>query len=177
MDRFSRQQRPDDPLPWPPDLPKLDLSDEPTPADLAQLEQLKARLQRRAEREREQEELSRVAIRMLREARTANDLRAVQEKPAAIVWLGDCVFLIPGQRPLSVGAEEQAVLTAFLRSPVLSERQLVDVTGYQNPVKTLRALKVKYKGSFSPYIELPGGKGRGGYHVKIVKAWPKNSDA
>src|SRR5262249_8839191 len=94
-----------------------------------------------------------------------------------IIALGDRCYRVGQSEPLRVEDREDAVLQGFLRSPAMSKPKLASVIGYEaeTVIAILRALKgtprrpAKYSGVFAAAITLPGGRGKGGYRVKIVK--------
>jgi hypothetical protein len=86
-----------------------------------------------------------------------------------IVSLGDRQYRIGARAPRAVTASEDAVLNAFINHPAMDDPKLkIQAKGVTEPGKTLRDLRKKYDGEFAPAIKLPGKKGKGGYHVRIV---------
>jgi hypothetical protein len=83
-----------------------------------------------------------------------------------------------GERNYSIGrspevivtVREDIVLLAFLEKPTMDHKQLVEKAGYPDSPRILDSLRTKYNGIFAEAIRLPGGKGKGGYHVSIAPA-------
>jgi hypothetical protein len=84
-----------------------------------------------------------------------------------IISLGNRSYQIGTQRPVVVGTDEDYVLQAFLRHPAMDEQQLRETSGLPDAAKVLKGLFSWLDGIFAHAIHLPGGKSRGGYHVRI----------
>jgi hypothetical protein len=85
-----------------------------------------------------------------------------------VVSLGARQYRIGKTRPLAVTPTEDAVLQAFLDTPAMNDPTLKAKTKQDDPGKVLRRLQTKYDGIFAPAIDTPGGKVKGGYHVRIT---------
>jgi len=104
--------------------------------------------------------------------------------PDSIMFLGEKRYQV-GDQAHCVTEIEDNVLQAFLMAPghVHSKSTLAKAAGVDEAqgVGILRRLKgtisrpPKYGGLFQPYVELPGGKGRGGYKVRIKAAEGRES--
>lgn len=93
--------------------------------------------------------------------------RPTLEDAPAILSHGKGMYSVPGRDPFTVSASEDYVLQPFLKAsamdlPTLELESKVDRCG-----AVLRKLVTKYQGAFKPYVTLPGGKGKGGYSVRI----------
>jgi hypothetical protein len=62
---------------------------------------------------------------------------------------------------------EDAVLVAFVDSPVLSGQELVDMSGRPRAVYILATLRRKYGGVFASAITMPGRRDGGGYRADV----------
>lgn len=101
-----------------------------------------------------------------RDARATNQ-RGVKD-PKAIIYMGKAMYRAGDCDPVRVDFKEDNVLQAFLGTPAMNKPDLVKASGEDDPGRVLRSLKTKYKGVFSDAIHLPGGKGKGGYRVRIA---------
>jgi hypothetical protein len=84
-----------------------------------------------------------------------------------IVSLGNRCYRIANHRPVVIGTDEDYILQAFLKCPAMDEQQLREKSGLPDAVKVLKGLASWLDGIFAPAINFPGGKNRGGYHVRI----------
>ena len=94
----------------------------------------------------------------------------LQKRPASeptIIFLGNRTYRVDDGDPVVIDMNEDNVLQAFLKSPALLLAMLIDKSGVPNAQKILSNLTTKYNRRFAPAIRLPGGKARGGYHVRI----------
>lgn len=94
------------------------------------------------------------------------------DPPDTIIRCGDQSYRINNAAALRVSDNEDTVLQAFLGNETLDEPALRKASGLTNPgvaAKILRELATKYDQQFAPAIRLPGGKGKGGYNVRIRK--------
>jgi hypothetical protein len=108
---------------------------------------------------------------LLRLAPTDDAAPAVEQTPAdTIIAHGNKVYTINLWEPRIVADDEDTVLRAFLRQPAMTSKTLEDRTELVSPAKLLRALTTRYDARFAPAIKLPGGKGKGGYFVRIREA-------
>jgi hypothetical protein len=94
----------------------------------------------------------------------------------AILFYGDLQYGV-GDRRVTVTENEDNVLQAFLGSPALTKKQLIDKAGPKGSPAILAALRKKYGRLFAPYIKCPGAKGKGGYRVAVRLASDAASDA
>jgi hypothetical protein len=102
---------------------------------------------------------------------SVNDV-ATPPKPSEEMWIiavGERNYQIGDSRPIKVTDREDTVLRTFIESPTMEYDELADKSGLDPAaaVRVLRGLTTKYKGLFGTAIHLPGGKGKGGYHVRI----------
>jgi hypothetical protein len=92
-----------------------------------------------------------------------------QHPPNTIVFKGSRQYQIGEHPPNMVTCPEDAVLQPFLKPPAIDDPALRGLANaVSEPGKILRGLRRKYNGMFAPAIDLPGGKGKGGYHVRII---------
>jgi hypothetical protein len=80
-----------------------------------------------------------------------------------IISLGHKQYRIGNKRPVTLGFRADAVLQAFLKRPSMDFPALQRVVGYSDSHRILKDLKKR----FGRAVVLPGGKGKGGYHVSI----------
>ena len=92
-----------------------------------------------------------------------------QPPPQAIEFHGRNVFSV-GENEFLVSDNEGNVLEAFLEHSVMDTATLESTSGVNYPARVLRKLATKYEDAFKPFIRFPGGKGKGGYGVKICRA-------
>jgi hypothetical protein len=94
-----------------------------------------------------------------------------QDEPAkTIVFQGKGVYVV-GRNQFRVTEQEDCVLQAFLEQPAMTKDELTAISGTEKAVDILRALRTtKYDGAFTGAISMPGGRGRGGYRVQVVRA-------
>lgn len=88
-------------------------------------------------------------------------------KPNAISF-GDGRFQIDGTE-IQLDHAKAKVLEALVKRRSATKAALCDDTGVENPGRKLKEIREKYP-IFSPYITLPGRKGRGGYTTRIKPA-------
>lgn len=98
---------------------------------------------------------------------TADDESEVKQ---SILFHRDKCYSVGNGDPFTVTENEDSVLQAFLDTPAMDTSELVRKSGVDRAAATLRSLKNKYDKRFSPFINLPGGKGKGGYSVRIRRA-------
>ncbi len=84
-----------------------------------------------------------------------------------VIAMGNGCYRISDSRVFRVSEDEDAVLSAFLEFPAMEEKELNTNSGVGRARDVLCDLKRKYGGAFASAIHLPGGKGKGGYHVSI----------
>jgi hypothetical protein len=89
------------------------------------------------------------------------------EDDPTILAVGECVYRVGRGRPYKLTDEEDTVLQAFLECSVMDFPTLVRISGVERPDRILKGIKSKYP-EFSPAIDLAKGKGKGGYHVRII---------
>jgi hypothetical protein len=112
------------------------------------------------------------------EAQSASGGAGSPPPPAdAILFHGDPgrsrAYSIGTHQAVAVSEREHAVLQAFLSvAPALDGGSLSRACnlGSEDAVGVLAALRTKYEGIFEPAITIPGGKGKGGYRVRIAPA-------
>jgi hypothetical protein len=112
-------------------------------------------------------------FRRLRELQRAAPSATPAPQATVILALGNRQYRIGTTPPLTVSEREDTVLQAFLRptplaamdSPMLAQR-----CGYADGRAILARLREKYNGVLANAIELPGGKSKGGYRVRITNA-------
>jgi hypothetical protein len=96
---------------------------------------------------------------------------AYQAAPSAtstvIISLGERQYQIGDTSPVTLEANEDNVLQAFLEQASMDGPRLIDIAGFEAAPRVLRSLCKKYDGRFGPAITLPAKKGQGGYHVAI----------
>ncbi len=93
---------------------------------------------------------------------------------AMIRYLGEKAYSIGSSAPITVTYPEHAILQEFIATPSLDTEQLQTKAGNERAPRILGQLTKKYNAIFAPAIRLPGGKGKGGYHVSIQDARPKS---
>jgi serine/threonine protein kinase len=127
---------------------------------------------------RREEELERaLMLTGLPPARTASPVEEVpsaseQDKSTTIVYLKEKAYSIGSSDPITVTDSEHAILQEFIAVPSMDDELLKSKAGNDRAPRILRDLKGKYGGAFATAIRLPGGKGKGGYHVSIQAARP-----
>ena len=62
--------------------------------------------------------------------------------------------------------QEASVLQALVDLRAAMTQQLIDESGYSDAVRVLGKLRNKFP-ALKPYIEFPGGRGKGGYKTTI----------
>jgi hypothetical protein len=93
--------------------------------------------------------------------------------PTTIVFLGDRQYRLGDGEVRKLDGTEDAVLKSYLDGPAwkaagaLSLRELRQRSRVDNPHRILERIMKKYKWEHA--IRLPGGRGRGGYGVRIVR--------
>jgi hypothetical protein len=93
--------------------------------------------------------------------------------PPVIVRVADGCYLPPGAAfPLRVSDSEDLLLLVFVRRPACDLAELQDHSGLPHAARVLGRFAKKYKGAFAPAVSLPGGKGRGGYSVRVRNDGP-----
>jgi hypothetical protein len=91
--------------------------------------------------------------------------------PDTIISLGNRVYRIGSDRPRVLTEREDALLQAFLDHPAMDEKQLGAFSGFgEDAVKELRKLLVAYDRVYAPAIDMPGGKAKRGYHIRIRRS-------
>src|SRR5262249_10311671 len=86
-----------------------------------------------------------------------------------IISHGDRCYSIGSSETHVVTEGEDEVLRAFLKLPNMDLETIKDKSGNRDPANVLKCLEKKYKGIFAPAIRRPGGKGQGGYRVRVVR--------
>ena len=110
------------------------------------------------------------SIREVNAAREANASNGSERpSPNTIIYRGNGVYSI-GEHVCRVTKSEDDVLQAFLAQQAMAKDELVAKAGFDKAVDVLRALQTKYDGIFAEAITMPGGRGRGGYRVRVAKA-------
>ena len=89
-------------------------------------------------------------------------------RAADIPTLLDDGIVRVGANHLRLDQSEAAVLSDLVKMQSANLPDLKLATGNDYPARVLKTLRKKYNGVLSPFIRLPGGKGRGGYSTTIV---------
>jgi hypothetical protein len=99
------------------------------------------------------------------------DVPALQGPASTIVFQGNGVYAV-GKDQFRVTEQEDCVLQAFLEQSAMTKDELTSMSGIDKAVDILRELQkqTKYGGVFAAAITMPGGRGQGGYRVRVVKA-------
>lgn len=92
--------------------------------------------------------------------------RLIEWTTVPAVWLGDNRFQV-GERTWELDEVDAKVLSALVRLRAANTTSLVASTSLDDCVKILKQIKNKYP-ELSPYIHVPGAKGRGGYRTTII---------
>jgi hypothetical protein len=94
-----------------------------------------------------------------------------QSTDTCIVSLGERQYQIGQNLPVMVTPAEDAVLQAFLKQATMDSSKLANRSklSAEQACAALRRLTDKYDERFAPAIHAPGGKGKGGYHVRICE--------
>lgn len=87
------------------------------------------------------------------------------DESATPVYLGDGKIEVGG-KVISMHDSQSAVLESLIILRSCTKQQLQDQSGNNDAVRVLGRLRKQFP-ALAPYIELPGGKGRGGYSTRI----------
>jgi hypothetical protein len=146
-----------------------------------ELEGVRAQVRVPSESVRREEELERALMRTgLPPARTDSPVEEVQStsgqndtlnrESTTIVYLKEKAYFIGNSDPITVTDSEHAILQEFIAVPSMDAEMLQSKAGNDRAPRILRNLTRKYDGAFATAIRLPGGKGKGGYHVSVKAA-------
>lgn len=104
-------------------------------------------------------------------AATGSDLPKPQKNLSdTMISHGDKAYSIGDYGPITLTDPEDDTLQPFLEKPSMSKDDLCSSSGNPNAPRILKALKTRYDKRFKAAISLPGGKGKGGYAVRIRKS-------
>jgi hypothetical protein len=95
------------------------------------------------------------------------------EYPLPTIWRhGPRSFSADRRNPIVVPEVVAAILEAFLdRAGPMTTQELEVAAGYQNPRQELSRFVRKHQGTpFAEAVRMPGGKGGGGYFVRVARA-------
>jgi hypothetical protein len=98
-----------------------------------------------------------------------------QRPRPTILYLGEKAYSIGDSGAITVTDSEHAILQEFIAVPGMDTESLQTKSGNDRAPRILRGLATKYGSAFAPAIRLPGGKGKGGYHVSIQDVRPRRA--
>ncbi|MBP3957790.1 hypothetical protein J8F10_21265 [Gemmata sp. G18] len=101
--------------------------------------------------------------------RLFREMEASETPDNATIWYhGDQGYSVNG-RPVSVTDEEHKVLQVFAEKQTAMKRsELEEAAVISNAPRVLTKLAKSYSEAFAAAIRRPGGKGKGGYFVRVL---------